>query len=106
MVAPNVVRMVGYCGAAAGWLIPIAGIMNFPTRPVKDIDPVMTTVLCMYSILFMRWSLAIFPANYPNFLCHITNATVQGTTLVRWGFGKDAAPPALKERDEEVKLIQ
>lgn len=87
MVSQNVVRMVGYAGAAANWLIPIAGIMNFPTRPLSDIDPVMTSVLCVYSLLFMRWSVSILPANYPLFLCHATNSTVQAATLGRWIFG-------------------
>ncbi|KPA73686.1 putative mitochondrial hypothetical protein [Leptomonas pyrrhocoris] len=88
MVSQNVVRMVGYAGAAANWLIPIAGIMNFPTRPLSDIDPVMTSVLCVYSMLFMRWSVSILPANYPLFLCHATNSTVQAVTLGRWTLGK------------------
>lgn len=87
MVSQNIVRLIGYAGAAANWLIPIAAITNFPTRPLKDIDPVMTSVLCVYSSLFMRWALAIAPANYPLFLCHATNATVQAATFGRWGYG-------------------
>lgn len=88
MVSQNTVRMVGYAGAAANWLIPIAGIMNFPTRPLSDIDPIMTSILCLYSMLFMRWSVAIVPANYPLFLCHATNSTVQAVTLGRWAIGQ------------------
>lgn len=87
MVSQNFVRYIGYCGAAANWLIPIAGITNFPTRPLSDIDPIMTTVLCIYSAFFMRWSVAITPANYPLFACHATNSTVQAATLLRWGYG-------------------
>lgn len=87
MVSQAFVRYVGYAGAAANWLIPIAGIMNFPTRPLKDIDPAMTSILCIYSALFMRWSIAISPANYPLFLCHATNSTVQAATFVRWVYG-------------------
>ncbi|KPI87831.1 hypothetical protein ABL78_3058 [Leptomonas seymouri] len=88
MVSQNFVRMVGYAGAAANWLIPIAGIINFPTRPLSDIDPLMTSVLCVYSLLFMRWSVSILPANYPLFLCHATNSTVQAVTLGRWALGQ------------------
>lgn len=87
MVSQGVVRCVGYAGAAANWLIPIAGIMNFPTRPLESIDPVMTSVLCVYSALFVRWSVAISPANYPLFLCHATNSTVQAATFLRWTYG-------------------
>lgn len=87
MPSQQFVRMIGYVGAAANWLIPIAGIMNFPTRPLEDIDPIMTTILCIYSSLFTRWAVAIAPANYPLFACHLTNVTVQACTLLRWGYG-------------------
>ncbi|KAG5512292.1 hypothetical protein JKF63_07814 [Porcisia hertigi] len=87
MVSQSFVRCIGYAGAAANWLIPIAGITNFSTRPLSDIDPAMTSVLCVYSMLFMRWSVSIVPANYPLFACHATNSTVQAATLVRWCCG-------------------
>lgn len=93
MVSQNFVRYIGYAGAAANWLIPIAGIMNFPTRPIADIDPVMSSVLCTYSLLFVRWSVAISPANYPLFLCHATNSTVQAATTLRWVYGKTLMKP-------------
>ncbi|KAK7194854.1 hypothetical protein NESM_000406400 [Novymonas esmeraldas] len=92
MVSQSFVRSIGYAGAAANWLIPIAGIMNFSSRPLSDIDPIMTSILCVYSMLFMRWSVSILPANYPLFACHATNSSVQAATLVRWCFGS-AAPP-------------
>ncbi|KEG11700.1 UPF0041 family protein [Trypanosoma grayi] len=95
MVSVNAVRYVGYVGAAANWLIPIAGIMNFPTRKPSEIDPVMTTVLGTYSAIFVRWAIAILPANYPLCLCHLTNSTVQFATLVRYALG-DKKNPALK----------
>lgn len=101
MVSQNFVRCVGYVGAAANWLIPIAGITNFPTRPLRDIDPVMTSVLCVYSSLFMRWALAIAPANYPLFLCHATNSAVQAATLCKWINGTYIFP----EDAEKKKLI-
>ncbi|CCW71300.1 unnamed protein product [Phytomonas sp. Hart1] len=88
MVSPKTVRYIGYCGATANWFIPIAGIMNFASRPINDIDPKMTTILCTYSMLFLRWSIAISPANYPLFFCHLTNSTVQASTLLRLGYHK------------------
>lgn len=102
MPSQQFVRMIGYVGAAANWLIPIAGIMNFPTRPLKDIDPIMTTILCIYSSLFMRWAVAIAPANYPLCACHITNATVQACTLVRWAYGAATG----QTKSEEKQAIQ
>ncbi|EPY33748.1 hypothetical protein STCU_02018 [Strigomonas culicis] len=83
MVSQNFVRYVGYLGAAANWLIPIAGIKNFPTRPYQEIDPVMTSILLVYSSIFCRWSIAISPANYPLLACHLTNSTVQAATLAK-----------------------
>lgn len=96
MVSQNFVRGVGYVGAAANWLIPIAGILNFPTRPVNEIDPVMTVVLGVYSALFIRWAVAISPANYPLCLCHVTNSTVQLCTLGKWAYGKLLPIPQTK----------
>ncbi|KAG5508653.1 hypothetical protein JIQ42_08440 [Leishmania sp. Namibia] len=92
MVSQNFVRYVGYAGAAANWLIPIAGITNLPTRPISDIDPLMTSVMCVYSMFFMRWSVSILPANYPLFACHATNSTVQAVTLGRWCFDAETKP--------------
>lgn len=88
MVSQSFVRGVGYVGAAGNWFIPIAGILNFPTRSVNEIDPIMTFVLGLYSVLFVRWSVAINPANYPLCLCHVTNSTVQVCTLGKWAYGK------------------
>ncbi|ESL07622.1 hypothetical protein TRSC58_04686 [Trypanosoma rangeli SC58] len=84
MVSVTFVRYLGYTGAAANWLIPIAGIMNFPSRKASEIDPVMTSILCLYSVVFLRWALAVTPINYPLFFCHLTNTTVQGATFVRY----------------------
>ncbi|EAA19778.1 hypothetical protein [Plasmodium yoelii yoelii] len=43
----------------------------------------MTSVLVVYSLLFMRYSLAIKPKNYLLFTCHATNTLVQSTLLFR-----------------------
>jgi hypothetical protein len=40
--------------------------------------------LVFYSFLFMRWSLAITPANYPLLVCHASNEVVQLVQLGRW----------------------
>jgi len=76
------VRAVGYLGAAANWLIPISGIAALGKDPAK-IDSRMSAVLSVYSFFFVRWSLAISPANYPLFACHTTNCTIQAIQTLR-----------------------
>ncbi|ETW47445.1 hypothetical protein PFMALIP_04525 [Plasmodium falciparum MaliPS096_E11] len=43
----------------------------------------MTTVLTIYSLLFMRYALAIKPKNYLLFSCHATNTLVQSILLYK-----------------------
>jgi hypothetical protein len=81
MPSPNATRYVGYLGAAANWLIPLAAMKNVRDKPAEDIDPVMTSVLAVYSCTFFRWALAISPANYPLAACHAANAMTQTTLL-------------------------
>ncbi|ELR16763.1 uncharacterized protein ACA1_382310 [Acanthamoeba castellanii str. Neff] len=58
-------QFVGTVGALANWGIPLAAISNiYNQQDPKKIDPRMTSALVFYSFLFMRWSLAITPANY------------------------------------------
>ncbi|KAH9577849.1 Mitochondrial pyruvate carrier [Trypanosoma melophagium] len=97
MVSVNAVRYLGYFGAAVNWLIPIAGIVNFPTRKPSDIDPVLTSLLASYSAIFLRWSIAISPANYPLCFCHLTNTTVQAATLCRYAYGRMNAKTIQRE---------
>lgn len=44
----------------------------------------MTGALCIYSATFMRYSLAVSPANYLLFLCHFINEASQLTQGYRW----------------------
>ncbi|CAD2221184.1 Mitochondrial pyruvate carriers, putative [Angomonas deanei] len=101
MVSMNTVRYVGYLGALANWMIPIAGIANFASRPYSDIDPIMTMTLCLYSAIFVRWSIAITPANYPLFACHVTNSTIQFATLVRKAYGSFVVQPEPEKKKIE-----
>lgn len=84
MVNPNITRMVGYVGAAANWLIPIAGINNLRTQPANHIDPTMSGILAVYSLVFTRWAIAISPPNYPLLACHLTNSAAQLATLFKY----------------------
>lgn len=45
----------------------------------------MTGVLCVYSVLFMRFAWVIQPRNYLLFACHASNEAVQLNQLRRWG---------------------
>lgn len=91
-VSPKTTRFVGYVGAAANWLIPIAGMRNLGTQPAENINPSMTATLMVYSCIFWRWALAISPANYPLMLCHTANASVQVVTLGKWASWKNSQP--------------
>lgn len=66
----------------------------------------MTAALCIYSATFMRYSLAVTPANYLLFGCHFVNEVSQLTQGYRylswhnWG-GKEEA---LKKKGAEVAV--
>ncbi|EAL73207.2 UPF0041 family protein [Dictyostelium discoideum AX4] len=77
-------KMVGFLGAAANWTIPIASFMNLKNDPEK-VDPIMTTTLAVYSAVFMRWAIAIYPPNYWLLGCHVANEVAQLTQLGRYG---------------------
>lgn len=97
MVSQNTVRMVGYVGAAANWLIPIATVRNLVYQPAENIDPLMSTTLAIYSGVFIRWAIAISPANYPLCACHVTNATAQLLTALKY---TTAAPKPIAVKPE------
>jgi hypothetical protein len=44
----------------------------------------MTGALCIYSATFMRYSMAVSPANYLLFACHFVNEGAQLTQGYRW----------------------
>lgn len=90
MVSQEFVRRVGYLGAATNWLIPVAAVTNILYQPPENINIVMTGVLAMYSMAFMRWSLAITPANYPLCGMHCLNVMAQSTLGVKYGLGRKA----------------
>lgn len=61
----------------------------------------MTGALCIYSATFMRYALAVSPANYLLFACHFVNGGAQATQMYRylnynyWG-GKEQMEAAVK----------
>ncbi|KEG04981.1 mitochondrial pyruvate carrier protein 1, putative [Plasmodium vinckei vinckei] len=66
----------------ANWGFVIAGCNDLKRNPMY-VSEKMTSVLVVYSLLFMRYSLAIKPKNYLLFTCHATNTLVQSTLLFR-----------------------
>lgn len=69
-------------------------------KPPEMISPNMTTAMCIYSALFMRFALAIQPRNLLLFACHVCNEGVQLNQLRRWYTWHSSQPaaPALPVR--------
>eukprot|EP01013_Petalomonas_cantuscygni_P020641 TRINITY_DN39234_c0_g1_i1.p2 TRINITY_DN39234_c0_g1~~TRINITY_DN39234_c0_g1_i1.p2 ORF type:complete len:108 (-),score=19.69 TRINITY_DN39234_c0_g1_i1:169-492(-) len=83
MVNTKVAAVVGWIGAAGNWTIPLAGMLNFSQMDPQKINYWMTTALTVYSMIFLRWSIAIIPQNWPLFACHATNIAIQATQTCR-----------------------
>ncbi|GAW82164.1 mitochondrial pyruvate carrier protein 1 [Plasmodium gonderi] len=79
----------------ANWGFVLAGCNDLKKLPMF-VSEKMTAVLAIYSILFMRYSLAIKPKNYLLFSCHATNTVVQSILLFR----------KLKYESENKKLME
>ena len=65
-----------FWGPVANWGIPLAAIADIKKDP-KYISGKMTLALCVYSVLFMRFSLKVKPRNLLLFSCHATNEVAQ-----------------------------
>ena len=90
-------RYVGYVGAAANWLIPTAAINNLRNKPASEIDVRMTSILSLYSLVFVRWAIAISPPNYLLCACHLTNSSAQLVTLGKYYFYASSQPSTLSK---------
>eukprot|EP01119_Soliformovum_irregulare_P011619 TRINITY_DN2932_c0_g1_i1.p1 TRINITY_DN2932_c0_g1~~TRINITY_DN2932_c0_g1_i1.p1 ORF type:complete len:146 (-),score=26.77 TRINITY_DN2932_c0_g1_i1:26-430(-) len=75
-------NITGTASALVNWGIPIAAIASLQRDPAT-VDPIMTTILAGYSMLFMRWSVAVYPRNYVLFACHCVNAVAQSVQVLR-----------------------
>lgn len=81
--------------------------------PTVTVDPKMTAILAVYSLIFTRWSLAVTPANYPNFIwfvgiygrdfdsfalsSHSINAAMQTALLGKYGW-------TMNKKDEKPQV--
>ncbi|KAK0182120.1 hypothetical protein PV327_000287 [Microctonus hyperodae] len=72
-----------FWGPIANWGIPIAAIADINRDP-KFISGKMTIALCLYSAMFMRFSLKVQPRNLLLFACHFTNEGAQLTQGYRF----------------------
>jgi len=70
------VKTSHFWGPVANWGIAIAGIVDW-NRPPEKVSTAMTTTLCIYSGLFMRFAWVVQPRNYLLLACHAFNEFVQ-----------------------------
>lgn len=66
----------------ANWGFVLAGIAD-TQKPPEAISGNMTGVLCVYSLLFMRFAWMVQPRNYLLLACHACNEVVQANNLRR-----------------------
>lgn len=79
----NYICSTHFWGPVANWGIPLAAIADMKKDP-EMISPRMTTALCIYSGLFMRFAWQVQPRNLLLFACHVTNEGAQLTQLGRY----------------------
>jgi hypothetical protein len=79
----------------ANWGIPLAAISDMKRDP-DIISPKMTTALCIYSALFMRFAWKVIPRNHLLFACHFTNEGAQIIQLGRWAKWRAAGGETVK----------
>ena len=99
------VRKLGWVCAISTWLIPIAAVSNlFWARP-ETISPAINAVMWFYSSVYIRWSLAVTPPNYPLLACHLVNITAQAFTTGRYiKFRRLQKQLEAPKKEKEIKL--
>ncbi|XP_030956116.1 mitochondrial pyruvate carrier 1-like isoform X3 [Quercus lobata] len=92
-----------FWGPVVGWGIPIAAMVD-TNKPPELISGNMTTVMCVYSALFMRFAWMVQPRNLHLLALHAANESVQLYQLSRWlkfqGFLGDKS---LQQKNEEAE---
>lgn len=68
---------IDFWGPASNFGIPIAAVMDIVNKEPEVISGKMTSALIVYSAVFMRYSMAVTPANYLLFGCHFVNECSQ-----------------------------
>lgn len=72
-----------FWGPVSNFGIPIAAILDLKKDPDLISGP-MTGSLILYSLVFMRYSMAVTPQNYLLFGCHFVNELAQLSQGFRW----------------------
>ncbi|TMW87951.1 hypothetical protein EJD97_019222 [Solanum chilense] len=72
-----------FWGPIGNWGFIIAGLVD-TQKPPEMISRNMTSVMCVYSALFMRFAWMVQPRNYLLMVSHASNETVQLYQLSRW----------------------
>eukprot|EP01113_Clastostelium_recurvatum_P007339 TRINITY_DN13412_c0_g1_i2.p2 TRINITY_DN13412_c0_g1~~TRINITY_DN13412_c0_g1_i2.p2 ORF type:complete len:111 (-),score=17.53 TRINITY_DN13412_c0_g1_i2:87-419(-) len=74
--SPVGIRTTHFWGPVANWGIVLAGLIDIKKDP-EMVSGSMTTAMCLYSGLFMRFAWMVRPRNYLLLTCHAANETVQ-----------------------------
>ncbi|KAI5810210.1 UPF0041 domain-containing protein [Peziza echinospora] len=100
-----------FWGPASNFGIPVAAVLDTQKDP-EIISGKMTAALCVYSLVFMRYSMAVTPKNYLLFGCHFVNEgaqLTQGWRYYQWwhngGREKAQAEKAAEEAKNPVKAV-
>ncbi|XP_058956561.1 mitochondrial pyruvate carrier 1 [Pocillopora verrucosa] len=72
-----------FWGPVANWGLPLAAMSDMKRDP-EFISGKMTTALCIYSMLFMRFAWKVHPRNMLLFACHFSNEVCQLIQLGRF----------------------
>ncbi|GMH65505.1 hypothetical protein TrLO_g8846 [Triparma laevis f. longispina] len=84
-----------FWGPVANWGFVGAALIDI-NKPRDLISGKMTTVMCVYSMLFMRFAWMVQPRNYLLFACHAANESAQVYQLGRFfGVVPEPPPPAV-----------
>ncbi|KAI0239647.1 putative mitochondrial pyruvate carrier 1 [Lamellibrachia satsuma] len=90
-----------FWGPIANWGLPLAALADVQDNPEK-ISGKMTTALCIYSGLFMRFAWKVQPRNMLLFSCHFVNENMQ---LVQMGRFFDFYYRKTPAEQEEIRQL-
>jgi len=80
--SPTGPKTTHFWGPVANWGFVVAAMADMK-KPPQHISINMTSVLCVYSLLFMRFSWMVQPRNYLLLACHASNEAAQLFQLQR-----------------------
>jgi len=103
----NYVCSTHFWGPVSNFGIPVAAVLDTQKDP-EIISGKMTSALIVYSLVFMRYSLAVTPKNYLLFACHFVNEGAQLTQGYRflqyWNWGGREAKLSIQKQAEALKF--